>query len=59
MNKSDHNSIESFLCSSEVGVSLLDELIQANVDVRSITLNEVKEMLVDRVRHETGRVRFV
>lgn len=40
----------SHLCEMEFGYSLLDALTQANIDYRSVSLETMKELLVDYQR---------
>lgn len=50
---------EILLCDSAYGYQLLDTLAQANVDLRDITLEQAKSLLVETIREDRLRSRLM
>jgi len=49
------NHCETLFCNSAYGYQLLDTLAQANIDLRQITLEQAKHLLVETIRQDRVR----
>jgi hypothetical protein len=49
------NHCETLFCNSAYGYQLLDTLAQANIDLRHISLEQAKHLLVEVIRQDQVR----
>ena len=52
------NHCESLFCNSTHGFRLLDTLVQANIDLRQISLEQAKHLLIETMREDRHQLRL-